>query len=433
MPRTINSAIPTPRAAPNSADSSAVSAGVSSGIACAWIADLPSWAVKRLEPSLRDQAVVVLEGRRVIGMCPVARKAGVKRGDAVDRARTLCPAANIAQLEPSALHAAWDSALEAMHRVTPWIEPVRLGVAYLAGITALEAEALSSEISVRVGVSAARGSALLAALAARDSKARFIKDEAAFLSSVPVYLLRGAGISSEIVSKLEMFGLKTLGDLLMRVSQQQLEAQFGKEATALWSLVTGGDARPVPVYTPPASLQAKWTFDPAALEPHEWQPILEHLVRGLTDKLATLLAGTITVTLHTALGDSAARQVMKQYSADAKTLIGSARRCFQEAHSGLEIERVTVTLSDLLRPKPYQESLFGSLERPDVREAIKVVHQRYPDRIGRLEIVRPNGPIREKRFRFAPLDGEQPRVKRKAPAKSEPKSATTPKRARKKA
>ena len=417
MPRTLNSAIPTPRATPNLADSSAVGAGISNGIACAWIADLPSWAVKRLEPTLRDQPLVVLEGRRVIGICPVARKAGIKRGDAVDRARTLCPAANIAQLEPSALHAAWDSALEAIHQVTPWIEPMRLGIAYLAGITALEAEALSSELGVRVGVSAARGSALLAALAARDSKARFIKDEAAFLSHVPVYLLRGAGISSEVVSKLEMFGLKTLGDLLMRVTPKQLEAQFGKEATALWALVTGGDARPVPVYTPPASLQAMWTFDPAALEPHEWQPILEHVVRGLAEKLGVLLAGTVTVTLHTALGDSAARQVMKHYSADAKTLIGSASRCFQEAHPGLEIERVTVTLSDLLRPKPYQESLFGTLERPNVREAIKVVHQHHPDRIGRLEIVRPNAPLREKRFRFAPLDGQQPRVKKAVSAK----------------
>jgi nucleotidyltransferase/DNA polymerase involved in DNA repair len=381
-------------------------------LACAWIADLPSWALQRLEPKLRDQPVVVLEGRRAVGVCERARRAGVKRGDAVDRVRTLCPDAAIAQLEPSALSAAWDAALEAMHRVTPWIDPVRPGVAYLAGITALDAEALSSDLGVRVGVAGARGSALLAALAARG--ARVVKDDAAFLSRVPVYLLRGAGISGEVVQRLELFGLKTLGDILLRVTARQLEAQFGKDGTLLWSFVTGGDAKPVPIYTPLSSLQSSWTFDPLALEPHDWTAVLEHLVSSVADRLGSKVAGTVTVTLGTALGESSARQVLKWYTADQKTLLNAAHRLVLEAHPGLEFERVTLALSDLLTPTPYQASLFGQLERPPVREAIKVVHQHYPDRIGRLEIVRPNAPLKERRFRFKPLDGEEPRVKRAA-------------------
>ena len=77
-----------------------------------------------------------------------------------------------------------------------------------------------------------------------------------------------------------------------------------------------------------------------------------------------------------------------------------------------EIERLTLVFSDLLKPIPKQDNLFEIIERPNVREAIQVVHQHFPDRIGRLEIHRPNAPLREQQFRFAALDGQNPRVKK---------------------
>ena len=129
------------------------------------------------------------------------------------------------------------------------------------------------------------------------------------------------------------------------------------------------------------------------------------------------MAGTITVTLVTALGEVSARQVLKVYTSDQKTLNNAAFRLTLEALTGLEFSRLTLTLSDLLKPTPYQENLFGSLERPNVREAIKLVHQHYPDRIGKLEVLRPDFPLKEKRFRFVPLDGEKPRVKRNPDSK----------------
>ena len=382
---------------------------------CAWIADLPSWAVKRLEPKARDGALVVIAGRRVIGACSRARRAGVRIGDALTRARSLCPEAAISQLEPSTLSAAWDSALSAMNRVTPWLESVRPGIADLAGITALDGEALASDLDLRIGIASTRSGALLAALAnLHEVGARVVKDEVAFLSRYPVYLLGGAGIAGETIERLKLFGLKTIGDLQLRVSQQQLETQFKQDGRLLWSLMTAGDARPVALYTPPVSVSAVWAFETAVLEPFETAPILELLVRQCVAALGSRYAGTVTVTLHTALGDSVARQLMNQYSLDPKTLLNVASRCLNEAHAGLEIERITVLLSDLLKPLAYQEHLFGALERKDVREAISVVHQHFPDRIGRLEIVRANAPLKEQRFRFAPLDGLEPRIKRKS-------------------
>ena len=387
-------------------------------VSCAWVADPPSWAIKRLEPKLRDLPVVVLAGRRAAGVCALARRAGVRAGDPLDRVRSLCPEAAIAQLEPSTLKAAWDAALEAMHRVTPWIESPRAGQAFLAGLSALDGEALAAELGLRVGVAGTRSTALLGAFAARDAGARFVKDEPAFLSRAPVYLLRGAGVPAEVVERLELFGLKTLGDILLRVTSKQLEAQFGRDAALIAGFVSPKDAHPIGLYVPPASLRLEWNFETPVLEPFAWEPALARLVARLAERLGGWLAGTVTVTLHTLLGDSAARQMMAHYTCDPKTLLNAATRCFREAHAGLEIERVTLMLSDLLRPVLRQDNLFGTIERPDVREAIRVVHQHFPDRIGKLSIIRPDAPLRRQRFRFAPLDGEEPRVKRVAANKT---------------
>jgi hypothetical protein len=123
--------------------------------------------------------------------------------------------------------------------------------------------------------------------------------------------------------------------------------------------------------------------------------------------------GGVTVTLTTPLGDSAARQVLKMYTCDSKSLFNAALRCLENAHTGLEFWALGLVLTDLLKPTPKQDNLFEIIERPNVREAIRTVHQHYPERLGRLEVHRPNAPLREQQFRYAALTGETPRVRRK--------------------
>ncbi len=386
----------------------------SSLLSCLWVADLPSWALKRLEPELKDQAVIILEGRRVRGACEQARKAGIRIGDALDRARGLCPEIAMAQLEPSALHAAWEAALEALYKLTPWLETPRIGLAFAAGLGRLETEAIATELDLRVGVSSSRGSAWLAALASSKAKARIESNEAVFLARVPVYLLRGIGVGEDVIKRLELFGLKTLGDILERTTPKSLEAQFGKEAKLLIALLRGGDASPVKLWTPPCSVKTAWVFDPPALEPHEIEPILTPLLARAIGQLGSLYVGTVTVTLETMLGASTARQVLKLYTQNAKILLLALERLTRTVMTGLEVLRLEILFSDLIRPTPVQDSLFGSLERPDVQKAIQVVHLHYPEKIGRLEIHRPKAVLPEERFRFEVLTGE--RVKRKGKA-----------------
>ncbi len=234
-----------------------------------------------------------------------------------------------------------------------------------------------------------------------------------------MYLLRGIGVSEDVIKRLELFGLKTLGDVLERTTPKSLEAQFGKEAKLLIALLHGGDASPVKLWTPASSVKTAWVFDPPALEPHEIEPILTPLLARATGQLGSLYVGTVTVTLETMLGASTARQVLKQYTQNAKILLLALERLTRTVMTGLEVLRLEILFSDLIRPTPVQDSLFGSLERPDVLKAIQVVHLHYPDKIGRLEIHRPKAVLPEERFRFEALTGDRndvstrTRVKRK--------------------
>jgi hypothetical protein len=103
----------------------------------------------------------------------------------------------------------------------------------------------------------ARSGSTIAALwvAARASwaaHARAVEEETTCLEQVPVYLLRGTGIP------LELFGLRTLGEIKVRVTLKQLAAQLGEVAAKPWSLATGLDARSSSVYAPPVELIAQF-------------------------------------------------------------------------------------------------------------------------------------------------------------------------------
>jgi impB/mucB/samB family len=396
-------------------DPSPTGAGLGSrSIAALWLADPASWAAQRLDPKLLGRAVIVIEGPRVVGANTLARKAGVRLLEPVGKARGLCPEAAFVPFEPALVKAAWDLTVSSAYGLTPYLEPIRQGLLLLGGITALEAEALGAEQHARVGLAGSRGAAILAALATGDGHARAVGDEIHFLEQVPVYLLRGAGIPLEVIERLELFGLRTLGEIKARVTLKQLAAQFGEVAAKLWSLATGLDTRPIAAYAPPAELTAHFEFEVPALEPCEWMPGFELAVHRAVTQLGSglnlmdRLAGTVTVGVNTALGFSSAQRVLKDFTRDEKTIRTTAHQALQIAlQPGLEVLTVRVVLGDLLRPKPIQDSLFAILERADVREAVRKVHHRFPDRIGKLELHRPHAPLPEQRFRFSPMTGEE--------------------------
>ena len=385
----------------------------SSAFACLWIADVPTWTLERLESSLEGRAVIAVEGGRVIGVNALARWTGVRVGDALERARGLCPTAVIRPLEPSLPAGVWADTLERLNGWTPWLESPKPGVAFLSGLTPHDGEEIARALRVRTGISGSRDAAQLAALAARDGCSRHEPLQDRFLARVPLRLLRGAGVGRETLERLRLFGLDTLGDLLERVTRAQLERQFPEDAARLWSLVHGADRREVPIWDPPPSFSARLEFDDDALEPGELLPALEQTVQEATAQLARHLAGALVLRLETAAGWRSSRQHLKEYTRDAKTLLRAARKALIEAQHGLEVTAITVVLTDLSKPVPTQDSLFAILERPGVREAVQRVHRRFPDRLGRLRITNARAYLPERRFRFQPLTGEERATPRK--------------------
>ena len=145
------------------------SPALGSSVAVLWISDVPSWAAERTDPKLEGLPVVVIDGRHVVGANTLARASGLRVGDAIDRARGLIPNVVFVVFDASNVQAAWDVTITGACSVTPWLEPVKPGLAILGGLSAIEAEALALECHARVGLSGSRGTALLAALAARGN------------------------------------------------------------------------------------------------------------------------------------------------------------------------------------------------------------------------------------------------------------------------
>ncbi len=377
-----------------------------SSFAVVWIADVPSWAAHRTDPTLEGQTLVITAGRRVVGSDASARSFKVRVGDSLERARGLAPNAVFVPFEASVVQTAWDAALHTMNAFTPWLESGQVGLAFLAGLNRLEVEALALELQARVGLAPSRGSALMAAFSARDSEVRLVQHEAEFLGAAPTYLLRGAGLPGEIIERLRLFGLHTLGSIAA-LEARYLQAQFGAFAPRLLALCTGLDRRSVPVFTPALEVSAGFEFELPAIEPNVLYPALDFVLERLVLRLQDRLASSVTLALKTTLGVSSVRRSLKAPSNDPRTLRHVALAALERAMTGLEVLALTVTASGLMRPVLVQDSLFAVLERPAVREVVRRIYQGFPERLGRLEIVQPRSLLPERRFRFRALTGEE--------------------------
>ena len=324
----------------------------SSAFACLWIADVPTWILERLDVSLEGRAVIAANVGRVIGANALARRSGVRVGDPVERARGLCPDGVFRGLEVSIMKGTLEDALEGLNAFTPWLEAGRSGAIYTAGLTPEDAVGVARAFKLRVGLSGSRDAALLAALCARADHARLEPHQERFLELVPLHVLRGAGIGTETLERLALFGLRTLGALRERVSKDQLERQFPADAARLSSLMHGSDARPVALYEAPPSFTARLELEEGCLEPMELYPVLERLVSEAGAQLTRHLAGALVLTLHTSQGPRSSRIHLKDFTRDPKTLLRAARKALLEAQGGLEVGALSLRLTDLSKPRP---------------------------------------------------------------------------------
>src|SRR5262245_8384912 len=241
-----------------------------SRIACLLVPDLPRAAALRAHPELSGRPFVVCAGAgpraEVASASDAAIRSGVRRGNTVAEARTLCaaPAVHLASpaLEEATRAALLDAGLSCSPRAE--LEPRcagafageaavcadASGVAALfcgeAGFaTALVQRAAALGLPARVAIAGSRGVARMAARRiAGDGETHVLAAgcEAEFLAPLPIDVLDP---DDALAERLTRFGVHSVRDLL-RLPRASLGARLGPAALALALLAQGRCALPPP-------------------------------------------------------------------------------------------------------------------------------------------------------------------------------------------
>jgi nucleotidyltransferase/DNA polymerase involved in DNA repair len=224
--------------------------------------ELPDLVLQVALPHANGDALLVasaLEPGQVLTCCPQARAVGITPGTSLYAARQHLPGAKVVTADEAAYHAIHAGVQAALQTFTHRVETLRLGAwaVDLNGLPASEADLAeglwrvaqaASQLEVRVGVAGGKFTAGQAALSAARSAVVAPDEEAAFLAPLPISTL--PHLPGEVVRRLQLFDLHTLGDLagLRRLAVLR---QFGAEFASLHDLAQGRDPRPVQADAPP--------------------------------------------------------------------------------------------------------------------------------------------------------------------------------------
>ncbi len=236
----------------------------STAAACCWVPQfaLRCEAARRPEFASSSHPCALLapdNTRRLWQVSPLARHAGVKPGITVSQAIGLCPTLTLCEPDPVHYDEQFARLVAALADVSPVVEPVELGLAYV-GTDGLEGlygtpEKIVEVIQVRSAECGMRNfseesySALrlgwgkgkfvswVAATRARPGQAVTVRPggEAKFLASQPLAVLP---LDPDTHRRLRQLGLKTLGRLAA-LPEDAVVSQFGRAGRRLWRLAAG--------------------------------------------------------------------------------------------------------------------------------------------------------------------------------------------------
>jgi DNA polymerase-4/protein ImuB len=205
-----------------------------------------------------------------------AHDAGVRPGQLVSQAVSLCPSLTLLEPDPAHYDAAVEAMLEVLAELTPVVEPAGRGRVFLGmdglgrlyGSPPRQAErALGSLFrilpsplvaSTRAGMAPGKFGAWVAAASARPGEPMIVSEEElpAFLASCPVAALP---VDPLAVQRLERLGVATLG-ALRRFPEPSLIAQFGEEGRSALAWATGRRIDPVRPWHRPRPIRVSLDF-----------------------------------------------------------------------------------------------------------------------------------------------------------------------------
>lgn len=249
---------------------------------CLW---LPTFEL-RLElvrsPGLDSTSVALLSPgestrRTVWQVSERAHDAGVRPGQLVSQAVSLCPSLTLLEPDPAHYEAATETMLEVLSELTPVVEPAGRGRVFLGmdglgrlyGSPVRQAErALRSLFRVlpsplvaatRAGMAPGKFGAWVAAASARSGGTPVIVSEEelpTFLATCPVSALP---VDPLAVQRLERLGVSTMGDL-RRFPEPALVAQFGEDGRNALAWATGRRIDPVRPWHRPRPIRVSLDF-----------------------------------------------------------------------------------------------------------------------------------------------------------------------------
>ena len=251
-------------------------------LACFFIPMFPLAARLRSEPSLRDEAVAIVEGNggaaRVVAATRRARKKEIAPGQTLAQARSIMPKLIARSRDAECERTAQEALIEVAETFSPRIEDAGNGVA-LIDIDGMERHYASEEelakaairacdavaLPARVGIAASKLAARVAAELPKSPVIVAAGQEAAFLAPLPLARLAP---EIEAATMLQRFGVTSIGDLA-RLPESEIASRLGEIGRELHWAARGIDPRPLtPRALPPEfheGMEVEWPL--VALEP----------------------------------------------------------------------------------------------------------------------------------------------------------------------
>ena len=335
---------------------------------CVW---LPTFEL-RLElvrtPELDATSVALLspgEGTRrtLWQVSERGSEAGVRPGQLVSQAISLCPSLTLLEPDPAHYDAAQEEMVECLMALSPVVEPAGRGRVFV-GMDGMErlhgppsrqvAVALQALLEIfprplvaatRVGRAAGKFGAWVAAARARAGKPVLVPDSdlPAFLASCPVSVLP---VDPLMIQRLERLGINRLEGLLS-LPEPALVGQFGAEGRRARSWATGRRLDPVRPLHRPRPIRVSLDFPAPAGRTEALHGALDRLLEKALARPARRGRSVLGVRLRARLeggGSWSAEVVLREASAGKESLAFPLRARMGLSPPQRAVERLTVEL-----------------------------------------------------------------------------------------
>lgn len=342
------------------------------------------WLAEWEQPNLAAIPLVAVSKTKVMHASQTARAAGIKASSSLASALAKVPELEVVETSSAYLTASWERLVEELSGLTRTLEAPTIGRVHME-LELPDAVQLAESYRVRVGMAESLEVATLAAFIATPGRVKVIaKDkEAAILDALPLYFLRGVGLSQRLLSKFSFLGVERAGQL-RQWSKAQASAFLGKPGKHLMPYLFGPYRTVLGRYTPAPRLSLGLSFEEPLFEPASLEPVLERLSKELALELGHKAASRLSVhALSQGLEHKASRL--------SKTFLRRYGEIYRLALLTLEdtkvqplgIDRLTLELGGLSLPA-IQGSLWPRKERLEL--AIAAVEERYPRAILRVAL-----------------------------------------------